>query len=198
MDVLNDILDFAKLEGHHLTIESVPFSLRDCIGQSTDMLLAPARNKGLSLLCDISSDVPAQVRGDPTRLRQILLNLIGNAIKFTSAGYIRVLVQPAGSAIQFTVEDTGIGIAPEQQSHIFHPFRQGDISTTRKFGGTGLGLAITAELVELMDGDIHLDSAPGKGSRFHVKTPLPRASIVASIVEESPVQPLPPSLDLTG
>ena len=177
MAVLNDILDLAKMEAHRLAVERVPFSLPDCVKGCVDALLAPARSKGLSLSSQISPELPVHVLGDPTRIRQILLNLVGNAIKFTPAGYVRVIVAPAGDRVRFTVEDTGIGIDPSLHCIIFEPFQQADSSTTRKYGGTGLGLAITSELVRLMGGTIDVVSEPNQGCSFHIELPLPPVAL---------------------
>jgi CheY-like chemotaxis protein len=168
--VINDILDFSKIEAGHLELEVAPFNLRDTLETALKTLALPAHQKGLELICDVHADVPHAVSGDANRLRQIILNLVGNAIKFTSAGEIVLRVQKASSTdanLQFTVADTGIGIAPERQQSIFNPFVQADSSTTRQYGGTGLGLTISARLVAMMKGRIWLESVLGRGSQFH-------------------------------
>jgi signal transduction histidine kinase/FixJ family two-component response regulator len=171
LTVINDILDFSKIEAGRLEFESVRFHLDDQLGEVMRSLSFRAQQKGLELLCDIRPGVPAFVTGDPGRLGQVLINLVGNAIKFTDRGEVLVVVQadPVDrSSIQFTVTDTGIGVPEEKRVLIFEAFRQADDSTTRRFGGTGLGLAISARLVELMQGKIWVEPGPaGVGSAFH-------------------------------
>lgn len=172
LTIINDILDFSKIEAGKLDLDSVEFDLRD---ETWETLKGPsirADQKGLELLCDIDPELPDVFAGDPVRLRQILVNLIGNAIKFTERGEIAVRIseesrQYGKSVLHFAVRDTGIGIAPEKQVRIFEAFTQADGSTTRKYGGTGLGLAICRQLVEMMDGRIWVESTPGEGSTFH-------------------------------
>jgi two-component system sensor histidine kinase/response regulator len=171
--VLNDILDFSKIEAGKLELDLRPFELRESIGNILHLLAMQASQKDLELLCDIKPDVPDFLRGDPARIRQILVNLVGNAIKFTHSGEVELQVQIAGdeesdhALLQFSVRDTGIGVAPEQREHIFESFTQADASTTRTFGGTGLGLAISSQLVEMMGGRIWLESIPDEGTTFH-------------------------------
>ena len=169
--VLNDILDFSKIEAGKIELEHMLFEPRTEACEVADILRGSAQNKGLTLRCEFDADLPARVRGDPVRLRQILTNLIGNAIKFTARGEIvlraRVISTDARfSVLGFVVSDTGIGIPPEVQRKLFEPFTQADQSTTRRYGGTGLGLAISRQLVELMGGSIALESKPGEGSTF--------------------------------
>jgi signal transduction histidine kinase/CheY-like chemotaxis protein/HPt (histidine-containing phosphotransfer) domain-containing protein len=169
--VINDILDFSKIEAGKIELEAIEFSLRDCLEESLKSMALRASQKGLELACDIAESAPETVLGDPGRLRQVILNLVGNAIKFTSEGEVSVKVEvpdPAGDPhlVLFLVTDTGIGIPAEKQASIFSPFTQADSSTTRKYGGTGLGLAISARLVEMMGGRIWLKSEVGRGSRF--------------------------------
>jgi signal transduction histidine kinase/HPt (histidine-containing phosphotransfer) domain-containing protein len=169
--IVNDILDISRIEAGRLAVEIIPFRLRECIDDALKPLVIAANNKGLTLSWEIAQTPPA-LRGDPLRLRQILLNLVGNAIKFTEQGGVRLQVRPESFSAdevccQFSVHDTGIGIAPEQLPAVFAPFRQGDASTARRYGGSGLGLTISARLVELMGGRIWLESTPGKGSTFH-------------------------------
>ena len=185
MAVLNDVLDFSKIEAQHMTVERTPFALKDCLQAAVDTLLAPAQSKGLEIACHTSAGLPTMVLGDPVRIRQILLNLIGNAVKFTSQGYVRMTAAPAGECIRFTIEDTGIGITAEQQQKIFRPFEQADVSTTRSYGGTGLGLSIVAALVKLMDGKISVQSQPGIGTIFKVDLYLP------AVAEAVPAPPPP-------
>jgi signal transduction histidine kinase/CheY-like chemotaxis protein len=181
LTIINDILDISKIEAGKLTIEAVPFDLYHCIENTLKALMLRAREKHLTLRTKIAPDVPRTIVGDPVRLRQILLNLAGNAVKFTAHGEVIVSCvsehDDHGKAeLHFTVRDTGIGIAPDKVRHIFEAFTQEDSSTTRRFGGTGLGLTITQRLVELMHGKIHVDSAPGSGSCFHVILPLELAT----------------------
>jgi two-component system, sensor histidine kinase and response regulator len=178
--ILNDILDFSKIESRKLELESVAFSLRSCVADALKPLVLRANQKGLEIICDIDPETPAGVLGDPTRIQQVLTNLVGNALKFTERGHILVTVRPTGvendrTIVAFSVTDTGIGIPPEQHAAIFEAFRQADGSTTRRFGGTGLGLTISATLVQLMGGRIWVESEPGVGSTFHFTVPLPLA-----------------------
>jgi signal transduction histidine kinase/CheY-like chemotaxis protein len=170
--ILNDILDFSKIDKRKLEVERVPLSIRDETSLALKPLSIVAHKKGLTFTSEIGDDVPPQVLGDPVRIRQVLTNLVGNALKFTSAGTVGVAVrcvERAGNTVvlQFDISDQGIGIEPIKQHQIFQPFSQADGSTTRRFGGTGLGLAISASLVELMGGRIWVDSTPGQGSVFH-------------------------------
>jgi PAS domain S-box-containing protein len=172
LTIINDILDFSKIEAGRLELESIEFNLRDCIALSIRTLAFRAHQNGLELTCDIRPEVPERVVGDLNRLRQIIINLIGNAIKFTGRGEVglRIAVDsrtPDELRLHFVVTDTGVGIAPEKQKLIFDAFSQADGSTARKFGGTGLGLTISSRLVELMGGKIWVESALGHGSSFH-------------------------------
>lgn len=180
MVILNDILDFSKIEAGKLNIESVRFTLVESIEDTLGALRSRAAKKGLDLQCNLPSDLPTTVLGDPVRLRQILTNLCDNAIKFTSQGgiYIEVGATSADAAtiLHFTVRDTGIGIAPAKQQGVFDAFSQADTSTTRRYGGTGLGLTICARLVELMGGKIWVDSVEGQGSTFHFTVRVQQAS----------------------
>jgi signal transduction histidine kinase/DNA-binding response OmpR family regulator len=169
--VLNDILDFSKIEAARLELESIPFELRATLGAALKTLATRASEKGLDLLYDVAEDVPDEVVGDPMRLRQIVLNLIGNSIKFTRAGEVVLRVQLVSAAdgavtLRFEVTDTGAGIPADKQRTIFDAFSQVDGSTTRRYGGTGLGLTICARLVSLMGGTIQVESVPDRGSRF--------------------------------
>jgi signal transduction histidine kinase/CheY-like chemotaxis protein/HPt (histidine-containing phosphotransfer) domain-containing protein len=170
--IINDILDFSKIESRKLELEKIDFSLRDAMAETVRSLAIRAHQKGLELVCDISPDVPQAVVGDPGRLRQVIANLVGNAIKFTAEGHVLVSldlesVEGEAVVVHGQVIDTGVGIAPEKQAVIFEPFRQADGSTTRQYGGTGLGLTITSNLVQLMGGRLWVDSLPGLGSTFH-------------------------------
>ncbi len=169
--VINDILDFSKIEAGKVDLELADFNLRDCLESTLKILAFRADEKGLELLCEIAPEVPEVVRGDSSRLRQIVTNLIGNAVKFTNAGEVAMKVEAKAQGdgtgtLQFTVSDTGIGIPLEKQALIFDPFSQADTSTTRKYGGTGLGLTISARLVELMGGKIWLESEVGRGTHL--------------------------------
>ena len=171
LTVINDILDFSKIEAGKLNLEEIEFDLHDLMGETTNVLAFRAHQKGLELVCNLGPEVPRSVIGDPGRLRQVLINLVGNAIKFTTEGEIVVEVgspgtQATSTELLFSISDTGIGIAPEKQVVIFEAFAQADNSATREFGGTGLGLAISSRLVGLMGGRISVESALGKGSTF--------------------------------
>jgi PAS domain S-box-containing protein len=172
LGVINDILDFSKIEAGKVDLELSDFNLRECLETTLKTLSLCADRKGLELLCEIAPDVPEVVSGDPNRLRQIIINLVGNALKFTQRGEVQLKVeaQPCEGeklCLHFTVSDTGIGIPLDKQKSIFEPFSQADASTTRKYGGTGLGLTISARLIALMGGRIWVESEPDKGSRFH-------------------------------
>ncbi|MBF0213154.1 MAG: PAS domain S-box protein [Magnetococcales bacterium] len=169
--ILNDILDFSKIEAGRLELEEVVFRMDEVLETVTTLVAPRSHEKGLELLCSRGRGVPQQVRGDPLRLQQVLLNLLGNAVKFTATGEVELrveLLERRGQQVElrFTVRDTGIGIRPEQVAHLFESFTQADTSTTRQFGGTGLGLAISRRLVELMGGGITAQGEPGVGSAF--------------------------------
>ena len=171
LTIINDILDFSKIEAGKLSLEVIDFDLRTAIEEALEVLSDKAAEKGLELASLVAPNVPSLIRGDPGRLRQILVNLTGNSIKFTSLGEVIVRVSAStemgpGSTLLFEVTDTGVGIAPEVQERLFQPFSQADSSTTRRYGGTGLGLAICRQLTEMMGGQIGLRSEPGKGSTF--------------------------------
>jgi signal transduction histidine kinase/CheY-like chemotaxis protein len=171
LGIINDILDFSKIEAGKLFIEQADFNLRDLIEDLGELFSARAHNKGLELACSVPGDTPEAVMGDATRLRQVLTNLLGNAIKFTETGEVLISVQPLKETatavrIRFSIKDTGIGLKPTQLDHIFESFSQGDGSTTRKYGGTGLGLAISRQLVGLMGGQLVVESFVDQGSTF--------------------------------
>ena len=172
LTIINDILDFSKIEAGRLELDPIRFNLRDNIEESVRAVAVRAHEKGLELLCEWKPGVPDYVIGDPVRVRQVVVNLLGNAIKFTHSGEVALEIgQEAGSdaevELHFVVRDTGIGIAPEKQGLIFDSFSQADGSMTRKYGGTGLGLSISKRLAEAMQGRLWVESAPGQGSRFH-------------------------------
>jgi two-component system, sensor histidine kinase and response regulator len=179
MAVINDILDFSKIEAGKLDIEVISFDLPKLCRETVRILATRADEKGIALRSEISPDVPASLLGDPGRLRQVILNLVGNAIKFTDRGSVllqaEVLASPRPGVcrLKISVIDTGIGISPENQRLVFEAFAQEDASTTRRFGGTGLGLSISARLVDLMGGKLALFSLPGEGSTFHFTVDLP-------------------------
>jgi len=192
LTILNDILDFSKIDAGELHLEAIPFSLPVTVAETLKAISVRAQRKQLELVLDMPADMPAFSLGDPGRIRQILVNLCDNAVKFTSAGEIvvRVRATPLSEAttdlISLSIQDSGIGIAPDKLDQIFEAFRQVDASVTRQFGGTGLGLSITRQLTSLMGGRISVESVPGRGSTFHVELPLPRADAPA----DAPIPPL--------
>jgi len=178
LGLLNDILDFSKIEAGRMELESIPFSVRECVLEAVRTLEFTAREKGLALSWMAEAGVPDFLLGDPSRLRQVLLNLINNAVKFTATGAVRVHAMPGEAregraVVRIDVTDTGIGLSSQQQTLIFEPFRQADGSVTRRYGGTGLGLAICSNLAELMGGSISVSSAPGEGSTFSFSMDCP-------------------------
>ncbi len=171
LHVINDILDFSKVEAGKLLVEMIPFDLARAAEEVTELLAHQADAKGLEMGIRVAPDVPAMLDGDPGRVRQVLLNLVGNAIKFTRAGHVlievdRVIGEAGAAFVRCAVTDTGVGIPMEKQPLLFQQFSQADSSTTREFGGTGLGLVIGKRLVELMGGQIGFSSALGQGSQF--------------------------------
>jgi len=191
MVVLDDILDYSKVENGALELESIEFDLAVLLREIRALFERNASEKGLTLACDVDPRlVPVRV-GDPTRVRQVLFNLVGNAIKFTEEGSVRIAARPAdGGGVEFAVSDTGVGIPEAAQALLFEPFRQADSSTSRRFGGTGLGLAICRRLTEAMGGSIAVESRPGRGSTFRVVLPLVAASTTPPSGAE-PAAPLP-------
>jgi two-component system sensor histidine kinase/response regulator len=190
--ILNDILDFSKIESRKLELESMPFSLREVVSDMLRPHAVSADQKGLELICDIAADVPAAIVGDPVRLKQILGNLVGNAIKFTDRGHVVVKIEEELrrddlTMLHVVVRDTGIGIPADKHQAIFEPFRQADGSTTRRFGGTGLGLTISATLVRLMGGRIWVESEPGAGSAFHFTAGFNISTLPASAPRREPI-----------
>ncbi len=195
LHIINEILDFSKIQAGKMEIERIPFDVRALADGAVDMFALRARDKGLDLACEIDPSVPAAVLGDPTRLRQVLFNLLDNAVKFTERGSVRLRIEGRplpGGAFELTssVSDTGIGIPEEKQERLFRSFEQLDGSMTRKYGGTGLGLVIARRLVELMGGSISFRSREGVGSRFWVRFPLE----VAGRAEAPPAPSLSPPL----
>jgi PAS domain S-box-containing protein len=175
--LIEDILDFSKIEAGRLDLEPQAFDLPALVEETVELIAPRAQAKAIEIGSDVDDALPQMVVGDAARLRQVLLNLAGNAIKFTERGGVAIIVEPGGAPgeVRFLVRDTGIGIAPEQQARIFLEFEQADGGAARRFAGTGLGLAISKRIVERMGGRIGVDSAPGAGSTFHVTLPLPRA-----------------------
>ncbi len=178
LTIINDILDFSKVEAGHLELEDVDLDISQVVEQATALIAESAQGKGLELLAYCTPDLPLDLRGDPTRLHQVLLNLLGNAVKFTESGEVVLSVRLAGRnsdgslAVRFEVRDTGVGIAPQDRVHLFDAFAQADSSTTRRYGGTGLGLAISQQLVTAMGGQIDVTSTLGAGSTFGFTVPL--------------------------
>ena len=172
LGVINEILDFSKIEVGRLSLDPIEFNLRDHLGHAMKSLAVGAHQKDLELACYVPPELPEFVVGDPVRLRQVVLNLAGNAVKFTEQGEVVLRVEAEGTNsdslhLHFSVTDTGIGIPKDKQKLIFEPFAQADSSTTRRYGGTGLGLSISTRLIEMMGGKIWLESEEGKGSAFH-------------------------------
>jgi TMAO reductase system sensor TorS len=203
LEIINDILDFSKIEAGKLELEHIEFALREIIQETIEILVLRARAKGLELRCEIDPSVPAAVRGDPVRLRQVLINLAGNAIKFTEAGevVVRVAALALDGSLRFEVSDTGIGIAVEAQSQIFSAFTQADSFTTRKYGGTGLGLAICRQLVALMGGVIGVASEQNRGSTFWFEIrmePVAAPAVLAVPAVRPAVAHLPAAAAATG
>jgi PAS domain S-box-containing protein len=194
LTIINDILDLSKIEAGQLELEDIRLNLHEILRDTVSLMNSAARNKGIELTLDLSSDVPRAVRGDPTRLKQVLNNLVSNAIKFTTTGGVTVSASVMSrkgemAIVRFAVRDTGIGIAPEAAARIFEPFRQADTSITRNYGGTGLGLSISRRLVEMMGGTLEVDSIPEVGSEFHFTIGF----VVAQATGEMPAMKAPAS-----
>ncbi len=187
--ILDDVLDLAKIEAGRLVVEQAPYAPRALVDELVALLGAQSKAKNVRLSARFEDDVPSLVLGDRTRVRQVLMNLAGNALKFTSAGSVEIVVKEGSEEhLSFEVIDTGIGISPEELARLFQPFVQGDLSTTRRFGGTGLGLAISKQLAELMGGKVHARSEPGRGSTFffNVKAPPQIAPASESVAVAAP------------
>jgi signal transduction histidine kinase len=177
LDLVNDILDLSRIEAGRLHIEEISFDLHHLCEEVIDILALKASHQGIRLLFRFALGTPRSIIGDPTRIRQILVNLVGNAVKFTTQGYVLLEVglderNPIGPSLSLTVQDTGIGISEEAQGKLCQYFAQAEASTARQYGGTGLGLAICKQLAQLMQGDITLKSTPGKGSSFTLQIPF--------------------------
>ncbi len=199
--LLNDILDFSKIEARKLVLETVPFDLVTTVESVVDLLGQSAVEKGVELICHVHPNAPASVRGDPVRLRQVLVNLTGNAIKFTEQGEVVVSVEEekredGQSTLLFGVRDTGIGIPKERQKAIFDSFTQADGATTRKYGGTGLGLSISKQIIDLMNGSIWVESEEGQGSVFHFRVTVPVSEAASALADDADPDASDPSLTL--
>ncbi|WP_185233516.1 hybrid sensor histidine kinase/response regulator [Teredinibacter franksiae] len=198
LEIINDILDYSKIEAGKMNLENVEFDLNELVNDCLQLFSATTHKRDIELVSNISPEAPTYLRGDPTRLRQILVNLIGNAFKFTSRGYVFVQVKCTDSrtsetpSLEFSVRDSGIGVEPQKQVHLFDAFSQADSTTSRRFGGTGLGLAICKQLAELMSGTIGVDSLPGQGATFWFTAKF-------ALPEDSSERPAPSSsLALSG
>jgi CheY-like chemotaxis protein/nitrogen-specific signal transduction histidine kinase len=198
LEILDDILDFSRIESGKLTLESIAFDLKEVVNRSVQILRLAAQGKNLELIAKIDPELPSSLSGDPGRLQQVLINLLGNAVKFTEKGSVELELksQPLGDGryqVLISVTDTGIGITPEQEQRIFQACTQADASTTRRFGGTGLGLSISAQLVRMMGGTLKVTSKPGLGSTFSFALEMQAASAPIQVVSErveKPIQPL--------
>ncbi len=196
LSIINEILDITRIEEGRLQLESLSFNLPTEIEGVYKLLKLKADEKRLDFTCHLSPYLPQNVVGDPTRLKQILVNLIGNAIKFTDKGFVRLNISVIDEIndryiLRFEVSDSGIGINPDEMAHLFKPFNQSDVSFTRRFGGTGLGLAISKNLVELMEGNIGVYSEPNKGSTFWFVIPLKKDATQANLEIRESGQHLP-------
>ncbi|MEK7305989.1 MAG: ATP-binding protein, partial [Nitrospirota bacterium] len=196
LNLINDILDLSKVEAGHLELESIDFDLNEVLDKAVEILAMRANEKGLELACHLAPEVPSSLIGDPHRLNQILINLIGNALKFTDKGsvIVRITNEPGAAmpgVIRFSVTDTGIGVPPEQLAKIFESFTQAHSSTARHYGGTGLGLTISKHLAERMNGRIWAESTVGQGSTFH-------CTLAFGITSNPPVSRMIPQINLSG
>ena len=194
--MINDILYLSMIEAGKMRVDRLPFSINATVEESSSIFALQARTKGLDFATAVSGDLPDIVVGDAGRIRQVLTNLIGNAVKFTDSGRIDVEAQlvratPEGILARFAVRDTGIGIPPDQQSHLFESFTQGDGSSTRKYGGTGLGLSISKQLAELMGGELGMESKAGEGSRFWFTARFGKATAAEAAAITPPKRPIP-------
>ena len=192
MTILNDILDLSKIEAGRLELEVAPFDVRKLAAQIRLVWSETARLKGLELALDVDPATPTWLSGDAARVRQILMNLVSNALKFTEAGRVTVRIAPAEGGVALSVSDTGVGMSQEQRARLFTPFVQGDRTIARRFGGTGLGLTICRQLADMMGGEIGVESVPGQGSTFTARLPLPAALGPVAVVGEAE------TLDLVG
>ncbi|WP_182076505.1 HAMP domain-containing sensor histidine kinase [Deefgea sp. CFH1-16] len=191
LEIINDILDASKIESGKLSIESIPFDLIKLLHQVVDFFTARAEEKGITFILNISRFSPVGCLGDPTRIRQILFNLIGNSIKFTEQGSVTITAYRDNEQVKILISDTGIGMDEMTIGRLFQKFEQADTSTTRKYGGTGLGLSICRGLIELMNGSLGVTSAPNEGSHFRVEIPLPIVNVPEELSKyECPLLPL--------
>ncbi|MBI4754498.1 MAG: PAS domain S-box protein [Betaproteobacteria bacterium] len=188
--VVNDILDFSKIEAGKMALECVPFDLGQVIDRAVDLNAARAYARGLDFRVVEAPDLPPLWCGDALRITQVLVNLLSNAIKFTERGSITLAARRQGTQLRLSVADTGIGLSSEQQARLFQPFEQADGSTTRRFGGSGLGLSISRRLVELMDGDIRVESKPGEGATFEIILPRRNCELPTGAADTAPARPL--------
>jgi PAS domain S-box-containing protein len=203
LGIINDILDFSKIEAGKLDIDAIAFDLDDVVGGVVDLVGVQARQKGLELRLLVPPALPGALVGDPSRLRQVLLNLGSNAVKFTARGRITFAVEilergERFARLRFEVSDTGMGMTPEVQRNLFQPFSQGDSSITRRYGGTGLGLTICRDLVRMMGGDIEVESTPGTGSRFRFELRLPLLATAQAPARAAPPATQRPAAELPG
>ena len=191
LTIINDVLDYSKIEAGRMTVESIDFDLYSVCGEVRQILRSAIEERGLNVILSYDAALPRRIKGDPVRIRQVVLNLAGNAIKFTERGAVRIEVSALGAdQVKISVVDSGIGISEEQLNRMFRRFTQADSSTTRRYGGTGLGLAISKTLVELMGGAIGVHSEPGTGSTFWFTLPL----IAAEAISETGAQGAVPSM----
>ncbi len=186
--IVNDVLDLSKIEANRLELESRVFDLEQILGETTRSFYAAVQRKGLELLLDVAPEARGPVRGDAARVRQLINNLVGNAVKFTDTGSVKVSVTRQGDRIRMLVVDTGPGIAPEHQARVFEAFEQENPGVQRRFGGTGLGLAISRRIARLMGGEVSVQSEVGKGATFHLEVPLP--AVVIAHVTNVPARPI--------
>ena len=176
LELINNVLDLSRLDSHDIELESIPVDLRELLISTAAPLGFQAREKGVKFSIVVEDDIPEWIQGDPTRLRQVILNIVGNAVKFTNTGEISIIADTALERVRLKVTDTGIGISKQAQSSLFEPYVQADVATMRKFGGSGLGLTIVKKLVTAMGGKIAIDSVPGRGSTFTIFMPMKKAS----------------------
>ncbi|MBL9038084.1 MAG: response regulator [Archangium sp.] len=187
--LINDLIDLTRLESGRLVVEAVPVELRPLVHDTVALVRPTAWNKGLDLEVEIAATVPEWVVTDGVRLRQVLMNLVGNAVKFTERGQVRVVVEAADDRLRLQVNDSGVGMSPEVLNRVFRPFEQADASFTRRYGGSGLGLAISKQLVRAMNGSIHVESELKKGSRFTVDLPAPATEAPPALPKPAPSPP---------
>jgi signal transduction histidine kinase/CheY-like chemotaxis protein len=190
--LIDDVLDISRIDAGRVELEDRPFDPRALAASAADILALRARDRGIDLHVQVAPEVPAMLHGDGARLRQVVVNLLSNAVKFTDQGAVALRIEVAGERLRLSVQDTGIGIAPDAQANLFDDFTQADATISRRFGGTGLGLAICRRLVIAMGGTIGVDSSPGQGSLFHVTLPLRPAAAVPTAVEPKRTTPVPP------